>query len=144
MKFPSSKIASRNGQGARKTLVFCHMGFAGLRSEAPGDFAQQRGDVEQAQFQRGLNLLNPQFEQREQQLQEGIAQRGIPLTGEDASGQIERFESSRNQALENLALARTKQTLDPYKIINEKGQSMRREFEKKYIIDLDAEQETAI
>lgn len=74
---------------------------------APGaeDFGEQRGAVEQAQFQRGLNLLNPQFQQRERQLQESIAQRGIPITGEDALTQLSRFEGDRNQALEQLALA---------------------------------------
>lgn len=74
---------------------------------APGeqDFGEQRGAVEQAQFQRGLNLLQPGLEQRESALQENIAQRGIPLTGEDASRQLSRFEGDRAQALENLALA---------------------------------------
>lgn len=74
---------------------------------APGDqdFGQQRGDVEQAQFQRSLNLLNPQFEEQERALQENITQRGLPQSGEAATRELERFGRGRSQALEQAALA---------------------------------------
>lgn len=74
---------------------------------APGaqDFGEQRGQIEQAQFQRGLNLLQPGQEQSRATLQENIAQRGIPLTGEDATRLTGNLERSQGQQLENLALA---------------------------------------
>ena len=49
--------------------------------------------------------MNPQFEQQQRGLEEQIAQRGIPTTGEDAERQLGRFETGRNQALESAALA---------------------------------------
>jgi len=74
---------------------------------APGaeDFGEQRSQIEQAQFQRQLNLLNPQFAEQERALQENIAQRGLPISGEAATRELERFGTGRSQALESAALA---------------------------------------
>lgn len=69
------------------------------------DFIAQRDEVTDATFQRSLDLLNPQIEDQERALQQQISNRGLPITGEDATRQLDRFDDSRNRALDNAALS---------------------------------------
>ena len=71
-----------------------------------GDLMQGAADVEQATFQRGLNLLDPVFERQSDRLENQLIQRGIPRSSEAFDTAFrERIDDPRSRALENLALS---------------------------------------
>lgn len=61
--------------------------------------------LEQATFERGLNLLQPGLDRREEDLQVRLANQGIPQGSEAFTGAVDDFERARQQQLENLALS---------------------------------------
>lgn len=69
------------------------------------DFGGERQLQEQASFQRISSLLEPGFEQEQQQLEQQIANRGLPLTGEDASRLRSNLERSQGEQRERAALS---------------------------------------
>lgn len=80
------------------------VGLEGL-PEMPGDFAEQRGNVEQAQFDRIMGLLRPEQERERSRLADMMAGRGVPETAalyETLSGRQEKgfAEQNLNAALE--------------------------------------------
>ena len=80
--------------------------FSGLpRISGQYNLARAAAPLEAATFQRGRNLLGPDFERQQSQLANTLAQRGIPLTAEAYTGAQDRLDRSQNEALENLALS---------------------------------------
>jgi len=69
------------------------------------DLAQSAQGLEQATFQRGSNLLQPNFREDRQRLENQLLARGIPRDSEAFRSEIRRLDQSQNQALENLALS---------------------------------------
>lgn len=87
------------------------MGVAGLNMQGlidlPGinDFSGDATRLEDATFQRGANRLNPVFDEQRMQIEQGLADRGIPIGSEAYSREMDRFDRSRGDALENLTLS---------------------------------------
>ncbi|HUU25581.1 MAG TPA: hypothetical protein VMW68_08485 [Methyloceanibacter sp.] len=80
--------------------------LAGRTAESSlGDLSAGRAAVERAQFDRALGLLTPQFARQEDALRQRLANQGLPQSSEGFGNEIGRFTDSRNQALEQLALA---------------------------------------
>lgn len=73
---------------------------------APGaTFANEGGQLEEATYQRGLNRIDPYFEQQRQGLAQRLANQGLPIGSEAYNEALNRFDRSRSDALENLALS---------------------------------------
>ena len=71
----------------------------------PGDFGAERDSVQQAVYDRAMNLLSPQLERQEQRMLTDLANRGLAPTSEayqDLSGQ---FADQRQRDLTDLSLA---------------------------------------
>lgn len=80
------------------------VGTAGL-PQVGQDFAGERSAQEQASFQRISNLLSPGFEQSQQALEQDIANRGIPPTGEDATTLRANLRRAQGEQLNQAALS---------------------------------------
>lgn len=74
-----------------------------LAGQFPGDF--DRSGYEQAQFQRAMSLMNPQFDLQEERMQQRLANQGLPQASRAYTSETGRFQDSRNQAMEQAALA---------------------------------------
>jgi len=71
--------------------------------EIPQDFDQLRSDQEDAFFQRGRRLLNPEFERQEDRLTQTLANQGL-FAGDEAAGQQQQiFGENRNRTFQDLA-----------------------------------------
>ncbi len=66
----------------------------------PGVFPDQASidAVERATFDRAIGLLAPQFDERERALQQQLANQGLPIGSEAATGELNRFDRLRNEA----------------------------------------------
>ena len=71
----------------------------------PNEYLQQAGELEQATYQRGLNLLTPEFERQERSMLQRLADQGLPTGGEAYTRELDRYGRERGGALENLALS---------------------------------------
>ncbi|MDH3588782.1 MAG: hypothetical protein OEQ74_05205 [Gammaproteobacteria bacterium] len=79
-----------------------------------GDYTQQREEATQGEFGRLMGLLDPVYDQREAQLRESLASRGIPTErgqgigqttlSNAARGELDIQGDQRRQATENAAL----------------------------------------
>ena len=69
------------------------------------DFAGQGASLEQATFQRGLNRISPQMEEQRSAMAQRLQNQGIPIGSEAYNQEQDRFNRSRGDALENLALS---------------------------------------
>lgn len=67
-------------------------------NELPTDFSQQGGELEQATYDRAMQLMAPGFEQQERRLSTGLANQGIPLGAEAYNTEMGNFRRSRNEA----------------------------------------------
>lgn len=67
------------------------------------DYAQFRSETETAMFDRAMRLLNPQFDQAQESLEQRLANQGLPTSGEAATGAYGAFNDSRNTAMLNAA-----------------------------------------
>ena len=63
------------------------------------------GELEQATFQRGFNLLQPNFQEDRERLESQLIARGIPRDSQAFQSEIRRLDQTQQQALENLALS---------------------------------------
>lgn len=80
--------------------------FSGLpQISGAGDLAGAAQPLEQATFQRGLNLLQPGLDQRERDLEVRLANQGIPRGSDAFNEATGNFERGRAQQLENLSLS---------------------------------------
>jgi hypothetical protein len=64
---------------------------------------QDVSDVEQRQFQRAMELMNPELERQERRMQTNLSQRGIPIGGEAYSDVQGQFDKSRDEMLRGAA-----------------------------------------
>ena len=69
------------------------------------DFAGQGASLEQATFQRGLNRINPQMEEQRAAMAQRLQNQGLPVGSEAYNQELNRFDRSRGDQLENLALS---------------------------------------
>ncbi len=69
----------------------------------PTDIESYRGDVEQAIFDRSRRLMDPVFGDQQRALEQSLANRGAPVSGEAYDRDLDRFRRSRNEAYLNLA-----------------------------------------
>lgn len=79
------------------------LSFEGLPGLGVGEGA--RTAAEQAVFQRGANLLEPQFQQQRDRLETNLANRGIPINSPAYDAAIDELERSQGVQRENLALS---------------------------------------
>lgn len=61
--------------------------------------------VEQATYQRGLNLLQPDFNENRSRIEESLSNKGIPIGSDAYAKELDRLERSQGNQLENLALS---------------------------------------
>ena len=71
----------------------------------PMGFQGQGNSLEQATFQRGLNQIDPYLQKQRSSLAQRLANQGLPVGSEAHSNEMNRFDRSRSDALENLALS---------------------------------------
>lgn len=69
------------------------------------DFSADAARVEQATFDRAMNLLRPQLDLQERRLNQSLADQGIPLGAEAYVTEQGRFADERGRRLDDLALA---------------------------------------
>lgn len=69
------------------------------------DLMQNAEEVEQATFQRGMNLLQPGFDEASSRLENQLVQRGIPRGSEAFTQELDRLGRQQGRQLENLALS---------------------------------------
>lgn len=69
------------------------------------DFGAQSLQAQDATFQGGLNLLQPQLDRQRNQTLQRLADQGLPISGEAYSGELNRLDSAQGQTLNNLALS---------------------------------------
>lgn len=82
------------------------LSFDGLQAlPTSEDLNAAAGDVERATFERGLGLLQPEFDRQEDRLLSRLSSQGIPQGTEAFNDAYQQYTSPRDQALENLALS---------------------------------------
>ena len=74
------------------------------RPDANG-FGPQGDSLEQATFQRGVNRIDPYLQEQREGIEQRLSNQGIPVGSEAHSRELDRFERSRGDQLENLALS---------------------------------------
>lgn len=62
------------------------------------DFSNQAQELERATFDRSMGLLSPIFDQREGDLRNQLAQRGLPVGSEAADAELSLFGQNRSNA----------------------------------------------
>lgn len=63
----------------------------------------QSTQAQQAQFERAMSLMQPQFERQGEQTRQRLANRGLPMGGEAYEGELDRMEQSQSRAMEDAA-----------------------------------------
>jgi len=84
------------------------------------DPVQLRGNIEQTLFDRQLGLLQPEFTRQSQDLQQNLADRGIPITSQaynDAVGRLQTQQGEERQRLAQQATLAAGQEAD--RIVNQ-------------------------
>lgn len=89
-------IARQLGQRV-SSLPTDNIDISGL-PELRTDFGQQAQELERATFDRAMGLLSPVFDQRESQLRNQLAQRGLPVGSEAANEELSLFGQNRSNA----------------------------------------------
>ena len=69
------------------------------------DFAGQANSLEQATFQRGLNRIDPYMQEQRSAMAQRLQNQGLPIGSEAYNQELNRFDRSRGDQLENLALS---------------------------------------
>lgn len=80
------------------------LSFEGLQ-EIPGQTDATRARTEQAVYQRGLNLMNPGFENEQRNAEVNLANRGIARGSEAWNEEMRAIAQRQGQAKENLGLS---------------------------------------
>lgn len=68
-----------------------------------GDFSADRANYSQSMFDRGMSLLRPEFENQTRATRQMLADRGLPITGEAYTNEMDRLGRSQNEQLSRLA-----------------------------------------
>lgn len=89
-------IARQLGQRV-SSLPTDNIDISGL-PELRTDFGQQAQELERATFDRSMGLLSPIFDQREGDLRNQLAQRGLPVGSEAANEELSLFGQNRSNA----------------------------------------------
>ena len=76
---------------------------AGLQTPLLGDFSQEALRIEQETFEAAQRRLEPIIEQERRDLVQNLADRGIPLSSEAAQKELNRFDQSVSDRLQNAA-----------------------------------------
>lgn len=84
-----------------KTLFDRQISMAGSPASGAGD--SQR--IEQATFDRAMNLLNPGFEQQTRDFQQSMADRGLPSGGRAYDSEFANINRAQNSAKEQAAMS---------------------------------------
>ena len=71
----------------------------------PNGFGPQGDQLEQATFQRGVNRIDPYLQEQRQGISQRLQNQGLPVGSEAYNQEMNRFEQSRGDQLENLALS---------------------------------------
>jgi len=71
--------------------------------QLPGDMGDFRSRIEDAYFQRGRRLLEPQFARQEDALRDRLANQGLPTTSDAFLDQYGQFNVERGNTFANLA-----------------------------------------
>jgi len=71
----------------------------------PDQFGEQATSLEQATFERGSNLLSPEFDRQRARLEQDLANQGIDINSKAGQDALNRLETSQGGQLENLALS---------------------------------------
>ena len=69
------------------------------------DFAGQGASLERATFQRGLNRIDPYMQEQRSAMAQRLQNQGLPVGSEAYNQELNRFDRSRGDQLENLALS---------------------------------------
>lgn len=69
----------------------------------PTDFEGTRQNVSNTVYQRQLGLLQPEFTAQRQQLEQNLADRGLPIGGEAYSSALDRLDRSQGEQKQRLA-----------------------------------------
>ena len=69
------------------------------------DFAGQGDSLEKATFQRGLNRIDPYMQEQRSAMAQRLQNQGLPVGSEAYNQELNRFDRSRGDQLENLALS---------------------------------------
>ena len=86
------------------TLLPQAQGVIGTAPISQGDLLSGAQDVERATYERGLGLLEPQFEEQSRDIDTMLQSRGIPIGSIAYERERDRLSRSQNEALGNLAL----------------------------------------
>ena len=70
-----------------------------------GGFAGQGNSLEAATFQRGLNRIDPYMQEQRSAMAQRLQNQGLPVGSEAYNQELNRFDRSRGDQLENLALS---------------------------------------
>jgi hypothetical protein len=70
-----------------------------------GDRSDMISSLEDATYQRGYNLLQPEFERSRDSLETRLANQGITMGSDAYNTELSRFDDSKNRALTDLSLA---------------------------------------
>jgi hypothetical protein len=89
-------IARQLGQRV-SSLPTDQIDISGL-PELRTDFSDQAQELERATFDRAMGLLSPVFDQREGDLRNQLAQRGLPVGSEAADAELNLFGQNRSNA----------------------------------------------
>ena len=71
--------------------------------DLPQDFNALRTNVEDAMFQRGRRLMEPQFGRQEDALRDRLANQGLPQSSDAFLDQYDQFNTNRNLAYQDLS-----------------------------------------
>lgn len=87
-----------------------NVSFGGLPPQVSGidtsgfaDTPFDRGNVEEALFERSVGLLRPELEREERDLRQTLANQGLPIGSEAFEGEFDRFDRQRNEAFNRAA-----------------------------------------
>jgi hypothetical protein len=69
----------------------------------PEAYNQRAKDLSQGAFDRRMDLMRPEFERQHGDLEQNLANRGLPTTGEAYGTQMDRFNTNRNEAITGAA-----------------------------------------
>ena len=69
----------------------------------PTDFADTRRQVTQSVFDRQLGLLQPEFTRQRDQLEQNLADRGLPIGGEAYNQAVDRLDRQQGEQQQRLA-----------------------------------------
>ena len=88
-----------------------------------------RSNIEQTLFNRQLGLLQPEFTQQRESLEQNLADRGIPITSQGYNDAVNRLETQQGEQLSRLAQQATLAAgQESDRLVNQSRQARAQEF----------------